>query len=139
MPAQHGFIACPRCGKTLNASQRFCNGCGSPVEAAVAATAAPAKGGPQAGSLLQSLASLGLQFTKRQLIGMGIALVSGMIASRIWPYVFPAFDPITRQLMVVLSPFMTRETLNSNMMTLLTFLASFLVSFAASFTRRRAR
>jgi hypothetical protein len=94
---------------------------------------------PSAGSIRESLARLGISFSRGQIIGFAVSLIGGMIVARILPFIYPIFDPI---LTIVFGsgPSPMRDGFNTNAMTLITFSSSFVLSFATMFlTRSRAR
>lgn len=83
---------------------------------------------PPAKDIRESLARLGLDFSRNQLIGFGASFLSGFIMARILPFIYPVFDPV---LTIVFGsgPGAARDGFNTNMMTLITFGTSFVLSF----------
>ncbi|MBI5651427.1 MAG: hypothetical protein HZC40_13445 [Chloroflexi bacterium] len=94
---------------------------------------------PSAGSIRESLARLGITFSRGQIIGFVVSLIGGMIVARILPFIYPVFDPILT-FFFGRGPSPMRDGFNTNAMTLITFSVSFVLSFATMFlTRSRAR
>lgn len=131
-------MICQNCGSQNLEHARFCLQCGTPlgqpgttpvptVSASLESLAAAVK--PQAKSLLESLARLGIDFSRKQIIGFVISLIGGMIMARILPFIYPIFDPILT-LVFGAGPGAVRDGFNTNMMTLITFFTSFGLSFA---------
>ena len=85
---------------------------------------------PPAKDIRESLARLGLDFSRNQLIGFGVSLLSGMIVARILPFIYPIFDPVLT-LAFGSGPSPTRDGFNTNMMTFITFLTSLIVRLEA--------
>ena len=131
-------MICQNCGAEIAAHAKFCLNCGATlgqpgtppvatVSQSLESLASAVK--PTAKSLLESLARLGINFSRKQIIGFVISLIGGMIMARILPFIYPIFDPI---LTVVFGagPGAVRDGFNTNMMTLITFFTSFGLSFA---------
>jgi hypothetical protein len=136
-------MKCATCGRDNPAGRPFCRGCGRSLAATGSGPppAAQDQGrrgrAPESpvGSLLASLARLGIQITRRELIGFGVAVVVGMVVAQVLPQVYPVLDPLLT-LVFGSGPSAGRDGFNTLMMTLLTFLSSMAVSFV--FFRRAA-
>lgn len=134
-------MICHKCGTQNAEGVKFCRECGT----ALTESAAPASQSlstslqsivtaakPAATSIRESLARLGVTFSRQQIIGFVISLVGGMIMARILPFIYPIFDPILT-LVFGSGPGAVRDGFNTNMMTLITFFTSFGLSFATMF------
>lgn len=87
---------------------------------------------PTAKNIRESLARLGITFSREQIVGFAISLIGGMIVARILPFIYPIFDPILT-FAFGSGPGEMRDGFNTNMMTLITFATSFVLSFATMF------
>lgn len=83
---------------------------------------------PPAKDIRESLARLGISFSRGQIIGFALSLLGGIVVARILPFIYPVFDPILT-LVFGSGPSPTRDGFNTNMMTLITFFTSFVMSF----------
>ena len=82
---------------------------------------------PSLDSIQASLARLGIRLSRQQLVGLGLSLLAGLIVARILPIIYsPIIGPFLDARKLTTS---TRDSLNSVIMTLLTFLTSFAISF----------
>ena len=137
-------MICQNCGSRNADDLRFCGNCGKPLAQSAGSPVQPTSVtlesitsavAPTAKSLLESLARLGINFSRKQIIGFVISLIGGMIMARILPFIYPIFDPI---LTVVFGagPGAVRDGFNTNMMTLITFSTSFVLSFATMFVTK---
>jgi len=152
------MLVCSNCGTQNTAGTKFCRECGNALaapaappesraaspsptplaalyhssrdalmRAGVSSSALPATA-PTASSIRESLARLGISFSRKQIIGFVVSLLGGMVMARILPFIYPVFDPILT-LAFRSGPSPLRDGFNENMMTLITFFTSFAMSF----------
>ena len=133
-------MICQKCSTENAEGVKFCRECGTALDpSSPASQAAPitldslaTTVKPVARSLLESLARLGINFSRKQIIGFAGSLIGGMIVARVLPFIYPVFDPILT-LVFGSGPGEARDGFNTNMMTLITFATSFVLSFVTMF------
>ncbi len=93
-------------------------------------------------SLLSSLERLGIRLSVGQLIGVGAAIVAGLVVARILPYTYPIISARLLDFLFGRGVSSLRDSFNTTLMTVCTCSISFLVAFittAASRLFRRIR
>lgn len=135
------MMTCHNCGTQNAEGVKFCRECGTPLLPSATPPARLTNPSldsltssvtPTARSIRESLARLGVTFSREQIIGFVLSLIGGMIVARILPFIYPIFDPILT-LVFGSGPSAMRDGFNTNMMTLITFATSFVLSFATMF------
>lgn len=113
---------CDRCGKPLAPGQSRCAYCGATLQP----NAPPSALAP----LQQSLGKLGIRVGQKQIVAAIAGIVAGLILARVLPYIYaPVVGSVLNAMNLETA---TRDSLNTFMMTTLTFLTSFLTGFIFS-------
>lgn len=143
-------MKCPNCGVVNPSGSRFCNTCGTPLAASppppprpkpspTPSPQRPSAPGKGQSPLIQSLGRLGLPVTRRQLIGLGIAILTGMIVARALPYIYPLLFARILDFVLGQGISATRDSFNSFFMTTITFCSSFLVAVVMALLFKRGK
>jgi hypothetical protein len=124
------IMHCPSCGTENPTDNRFCISCGAPL-ARPASTPSPIPAPNSSGamtSIQTSLGRLGIEVSTRQLVGIAVATIVGIVVARVLPNIYPIiFAPILAVLFFG-NGSGTSDSFNSSMMTWITFLSAFAVS-----------
>jgi hypothetical protein len=134
-------MQCQSCGEENPSENRFCNTCGNQLPGVTGAASAgpaavPASAGPSGSPSIQaSLERLGIRLSTRQLVGIAIATLAGIVVARVLPNVYPVlFAPIL-QVLFFGNPAGSSDSFNTSIMTWLTFLTSFVISLLIARSR----